>query len=178
MITKLILLALIFASPVFAQVVVAPSDAWQQRASAVADNEAQASRSIKRSLEEILKHVGCDVLVVDDNSPDGTGRWCDEHRALQPRLKCLHRPGKLGLGTAILAGMRYAIEQGYTHVVNMDAEEEGRIAIVEKLEIGQETVTGSTESSDAYLPLWPYAIGLCLAVLMFEWWVYHRKTYL
>ena len=57
MTTRLILLALIFASPVFAQVVVAPSDEWQQRASAVADNEAQASRTIKRSLQDILKHI-------------------------------------------------------------------------------------------------------------------------
>lgn len=63
-----------------------------------------------------------DILVIDDNSPDGTGRWCDEQAAGEPRLHCLHRPGKLGLGTATIAGMRYALEQGYRFVLNMDAD--------------------------------------------------------
>jgi dolichol-phosphate mannosyltransferase len=63
-----------------------------------------------------------DVLIIDDNSPDGTGRWCDEKAAVEPRLKCLHRPGKLGLGTATIAGMQYAIEHGYDYVLNMDAD--------------------------------------------------------
>ena len=62
------------------------------------------------------------ILVIDDNSPDGTGRWCDEQAAREPRLKCLHRPGKLGLGTATVAGMQYAIEHGYEVVLNMDAD--------------------------------------------------------
>jgi dolichol-phosphate mannosyltransferase len=44
-----------------------------------------------------------DILVIDDNSPDGTGRWCDERAASEPRLKCVHRAGKLGLGTATIA---------------------------------------------------------------------------
>lgn len=63
-----------------------------------------------------------DILVIDDNSPDGTGQWCDEKAALEPRLKCLHRPGKLGLGTATVAGMKYAIDQGYDLALNMDAD--------------------------------------------------------
>lgn len=63
-----------------------------------------------------------DVLVVDDNSPDGTGRWCDEARQREPRLHVLHRSGKLGLGTATIAAMRYAIEHNYHYVLNMDAD--------------------------------------------------------
>jgi dolichol-phosphate mannosyltransferase len=63
-----------------------------------------------------------DVLVVDDNSPDGTGRWCDERAVSEPRLKCLHRAGKLGLGTATIAAMQYAIEHDYDYVLNMDAD--------------------------------------------------------
>jgi dolichol-phosphate mannosyltransferase len=63
-----------------------------------------------------------DLLVIDDNSPDGTGSWCDELAASEPRLRCLHRTGKLGLGTAIIAGMRYAIDHGYQYVLNMDAD--------------------------------------------------------
>lgn len=63
-----------------------------------------------------------DVLVVDDNSPDGTGRWCDDEASREPRLHVVHRSGKLGLGTAIVAAMRYAIEHGYEFVLNMDAD--------------------------------------------------------
>ncbi len=63
-----------------------------------------------------------DVLVIDDNSPDGTGRWCDEHAAVEPRLHCLHRAGKLGLGTATIAAMRWGLEHGYEFVLNMDAD--------------------------------------------------------
>ena len=63
-----------------------------------------------------------DILVIDDNSPDGTGRWCDEKGAQEPRLSCLHREGKLGLGTATVAGMKWAIEHGYKQMLNMDAD--------------------------------------------------------
>ena len=62
------------------------------------------------------------ILVIDDNSPDGTGRWAEEEASHEPRLHCLHRPGKLGLGTATIAGMQYAIEHGYDYMLNMDAD--------------------------------------------------------
>jgi dolichol-phosphate mannosyltransferase len=63
-----------------------------------------------------------DILVVDDNSPDGTGRWCDEQARCEPRLRCLHRPSKQGLGTATLAAARFAIDRGYDLFVTMDAD--------------------------------------------------------
>lgn len=63
-----------------------------------------------------------DVLVVDDNSPDGTGDWCDAQAAEDRRIGCLHRAGKLGLGTAIIAAMQYAIEHEYDYMLNMDAD--------------------------------------------------------
>jgi dolichol-phosphate mannosyltransferase len=65
---------------------------------------------------------GAELLVIDDNSPDGTGGWCDQTAKDEPRLHCLHRSGKLGLGTATIAGMQYAIEHGYDYVLNMDAD--------------------------------------------------------
>jgi len=65
---------------------------------------------------------GAHILVIDDNSPDGTGKWCDEKQDQDPRLQCLHRSAKLGLGTATIAGMRYAIEHGYQFCLNMDAD--------------------------------------------------------
>jgi dolichol-phosphate mannosyltransferase len=74
-------------------------------------------------VEEIFHYAPqVHVLVIDDNSPDGTGQWCDRRAAEDPRIHCLHREGKLGLGTAIMAGMQYAIRADYRHVLNMDAD--------------------------------------------------------
>lgn len=74
-------------------------------------------------VEAIFKHAPqCDLLIVDDNSPDGTGQWCDQQGHREPRLKCLHRTGKLGLGTAIVAAMRYAMENDYPYLLNLDAD--------------------------------------------------------
>lgn len=79
--------------------------------------------NLPRLIEEIFRFAPqVDILVIDDNSPDGTGRWCDEQRAVDPRIACLHRSGKLGLGTATIAGMKYGIEHGYSFVLNMDAD--------------------------------------------------------
>src|SRR5690348_18198316 len=55
-------------------------------------------------------------LVVDDNSPDGTGRMADEMAAADPRVHVLHRPGKQGLGTAYLAGFKWALERSYEFI--------------------------------------------------------------
>ncbi len=62
------------------------------------------------------------ILVIDDNSPDGTGRLADELADGDSRIHVLHRPGKLGLGTATLAAMRYAMDKEYDFLVNMDAD--------------------------------------------------------
>jgi len=74
-------------------------------------------------VDEIFRHAPeVDVLAIDDNSPDGTGQWCDRKAQDDPRMHCLHRAGKLGLGTATVAGMRYAIEHGYKYTLNIDAD--------------------------------------------------------
>jgi glycosyltransferase involved in cell wall biosynthesis len=62
------------------------------------------------------------VIVVDDNSPDGTGELADELAAQHPGVRVIHRPGKLGLGTAHIAGMKAALAAGATYVVTMDAD--------------------------------------------------------
>jgi dolichol-phosphate mannosyltransferase len=79
------------------------------------------------NLEPLIREIqqqlpAADVLVIDDNSPDGTGRLADELAAKDPRVRVLHRAGKLGLGTAILTGMRYAMEHDYDYFLNMDAD--------------------------------------------------------
>jgi dolichol-phosphate mannosyltransferase len=74
-------------------------------------------------IEEIERYAPeADILVIDDNSPDGTGAWCDERSAADSKVHCLHRAGKLGLGTATIAGMKYGLEHGYDFILNMDAD--------------------------------------------------------
>ncbi len=63
-----------------------------------------------------------DVLVIDDNSPDGTGELADRLAVDDSHVRVMHRAGKLGLGTAILAGMRYAMDENYDYLINMDAD--------------------------------------------------------
>lgn len=63
-----------------------------------------------------------EVLVVDDGSPDGTGQIADRLARENPRVHALHRESKLGLGTAYIAGFRWALERGYDYVFEMDAD--------------------------------------------------------
>ncbi len=63
-----------------------------------------------------------DVLIVDDNSPDGTGQLADQMGSQDARVHAMHRSGKLGLGTAYIAGFKYAIENGYDAAFEMDAD--------------------------------------------------------
>lgn len=66
--------------------------------------------------------VGLNVLVVDDNSPDSTGLIVEEMAAREPRLSVIHRPGKLGLGTAYIAGFKKALATGAERILTMDAD--------------------------------------------------------
>lgn len=63
-----------------------------------------------------------DVLVVDDNSPDGTGRRADEIAEREGRVRVMHRASKLGLGTAYVSGFDYALRHAYDYVIEMDAD--------------------------------------------------------
>jgi dolichol-phosphate mannosyltransferase len=63
-----------------------------------------------------------EVLVIDDNSQDGTGAIADGLAAANQRVHVLHREGKLGLGTAYIAGFRWALERDYAYVFEMDAD--------------------------------------------------------
>jgi dolichol-phosphate mannosyltransferase len=80
------------------------------------DNLAALVPEIRRTLPD------ADVLVIDDGSPDGTGALADEFAAADAHVRVLHRAGKLGLGSATLAGLRQAIVDGYEFVINMDAD--------------------------------------------------------
>jgi dolichol-phosphate mannosyltransferase len=63
-----------------------------------------------------------DLLVVDDNSPDGTGEIADRIAAGEPRLRVMHRPAKGGLGPAYIAGFRHALERDYDAMIEMDSD--------------------------------------------------------
>jgi dolichol-phosphate mannosyltransferase len=69
-----------------------------------------------------VRRLGHDVLVVDDGSPDGTGDVADELAAADPGVHVMHRAGKLGLGSAYVAGFRWGLERGYGLLVEMDAD--------------------------------------------------------
>jgi dolichol-phosphate mannosyltransferase len=79
--------------------------------------------NIQPLLDQLLSlPFGLDVLVVDDNSPDGTGDLVASRAAADPRVHLLRRAGKLGLGSAYVAGFRYALEHGAEYVFEMDAD--------------------------------------------------------
>jgi len=83
-------------------------------------NERENVREASAKFLEPLDRA--DVLFVDDNSPDGTGEVLDEIAAENPRVHVLHREGKEGLGTAYIAGFRWALARDYGFILEMDAD--------------------------------------------------------
>jgi dolichol-phosphate mannosyltransferase len=74
-------------------------------------------------IDAVHQHLAeADVLVVDDASPDGTGALADEIAARDPKVSVLHRAGKLGLGTAYIAGFKHALGKSYEFVFEMDCD--------------------------------------------------------
>ena len=79
--------------------------------------------NIELLVSEILKlGTGAQIFIVDDNSPDGTGELADGLAASQPGIHVIHRPAKLGLGTAHIVGMKAALSNGAAWIVTMDAD--------------------------------------------------------
>ena len=83
-------------------------------------NERENVLGIAQELLAALSET--DVLFVDDNSPDGTGQILDDLAARDPSVHVLHRAGKLGLGTAYIAGFAWGLERGYDYLFEMDAD--------------------------------------------------------
>lgn len=81
------------------------------------------SGNVRPLLAAILREgLDCDVLFVDDNSPDGTGRVLDELAQEHPRVTVVHRSGKEGIGTAHQVGIAWAYDHGYDHLITMDSD--------------------------------------------------------
>lgn len=83
-------------------------------------NESESLSQVVSHLLETVPHV--DLLIVDDNSPDGTGRLADSMSANDARINVLHRKAKNGLGPAYLAGFDWGFERNYEFLVEMDAD--------------------------------------------------------
>jgi len=90
--------------------------------------------NIERATSELIAHnPDVDLLIVDDNSPDGTGEIADRLALNSKKISVLHRKGKEGLGAAYIAGFKYAIEAGYDFIVEMDADGSHRSQDLPKL---------------------------------------------
>ena len=83
-------------------------------------NERESITAVVEHLLNTVPHV--DLLVVDDNSPDGTGIMADDMAAKDPRINVLHRTEKNGLGPAYLAGFAWGFDHNYEYLVEMDAD--------------------------------------------------------
>jgi dolichol-phosphate mannosyltransferase len=108
------------------------------------DERENLARIVPRVLAE---GSGFHVLVVDDNSPDGTGDLADELAADSGRVHVIHRPGKKGLGAAYVAGLRWGLERDYEVFIEMDADlshpPEQLPRFLEAIDAGADVVVGS-----------------------------------
>ena len=100
-----------------------------------------------------------DVLVADDNSPDGTGAWAEDFAGSDPQVHVLHRAGKEGLGAAYLAGFTWGLEAGYDVLVEMDADgshqPEQLPLLLDAIDQGADLVLGSRWVPGGKVVNWP-----------------------
>jgi len=116
--------------------------------------------NIERLIEEIWKlNRDFHVLIIDDNSPDGTGRIADALAQKYSEVFVGHRPGKLGLGTAYITGFKYALENNYNLIFTMDADFSHQpkylIDLLEKTK-EYDLVIGSRYIKDGRIKNWPF----------------------
>jgi dolichol-phosphate mannosyltransferase len=116
--------------------------------------------NIARVIERTRSAVpGAHILVVDDNSPDGTGQLADDIAAHDSAIRVLHRAGKDGLGRAYLAGFRIAIDDAYDYVAEMDADgshDPAELpAMLERARSGADLVIGSRWIPGGAVSNWP-----------------------
>ena len=108
------------ASPTLDRPPTAPAGTPRLLVTVATYNEYDNLEPLIRDIHQYAPHA--DILVIDDNSPDGTGQLAERLAGHDDRIRVLHRPGKLGLGTATLAAMRYAVRHDYDLMQNLDAD--------------------------------------------------------
>ncbi|MGI6401101.1 MAG: polyprenol monophosphomannose synthase [Thermoguttaceae bacterium] len=119
--------------------------------------------NLPKLVKEILTLTpDVDVLIVDDNSPDGTGRWALDAAEKDPRIHALIRTNERGLGSAVIRAFKYAIENDYDYLVNMDADFSHPVDVVPEMLKTIETespqvdvVIGSRYVPGGATPDWP-----------------------
>jgi dolichol-phosphate mannosyltransferase len=120
-------------------------------------NERHSLPRLLADLWGVVPHV--DVLVVDDASPDGTGEWAEATACLQPRLAVLHRPAKLGLGSAYKEGFSWGLAVGYEVLCSMDADGSHRPRdlpeLLRAVEEGADLALGSRWTAGGGVVDWP-----------------------
>lgn len=107
----------------------------------------------------VLAHRAVELLIVDDNSPDGTGRLADTLSDAEPRIHVLHRAGKTGLGTAYRDGFAWALRAGFDTVVEMDGDGSHQPEELDRLLCAAEThdvVVGSRWVRGGIVTDWPW----------------------
>jgi dolichol-phosphate mannosyltransferase len=118
-----------------------------------------------------LNESKLEILIVDDNSPDGTGELVARRRQQEPRLHLLQRPGKMGLGTAYVAGFRYALQNGFEYIFEMDADlshnPDDLPRLLEKIN-GYDLVIGSRYLTGVNVINWP--LSRLLLSLFANWY--------
>lgn len=119
----------------------------------------EAENVIPLSTDVLSRDDALEVLVVDDNSPDGTGDLVEREGETEPRLHLLRRPGKLGLGTAYLAGFRYGLEHDFDRVLTMDCDYSHHPrylpAMLAAADAGADMVVGSRYVPGGGVANWP-----------------------
>ncbi|HBU69838.1 MAG TPA: dolichyl-phosphate beta-D-mannosyltransferase [Elusimicrobia bacterium] len=112
--------------------------------------------NIERLLES-LSAFSADILIVDDNSPDGTAEMVNKFSRKDSRIKLLSRQGKLGLASAYIEGFSRAISGGYEYVITMDADLSHPPELIAELtRAGESFVTGSRYVKGGKITGWPF----------------------
>jgi dolichol-phosphate mannosyltransferase len=115
--------------------------------------------NIEKFIGQVLSQTpDIEILIVDDNSPDGTGDIVEKLKASNPRVHLLRRAGKMGLGTAYVEGFRFAIRNGYDLIFEMDADfshsPDEVPSILKKMET-YDLVLGSRYTNGVRVVNWP-----------------------
>jgi len=120
--------------------------------------ESENIQSLLRAIREAVPDL--DVIVADDNSPDGTGKLADEMAQELGRIEVIHRPGKAGLGAAYRHGFRIALDRGYDVVGQMDADFSHDPAVLPRLlqavADGADVAVGSRYVPGGSVPNWTW----------------------
>ena len=120
-------------------------------------NEKDNIRTVIERLQALP--IELDILIIDDNSPDGTADIVRELQADDPHIFMINRPAKLGLGTAYITGFRWALERDYEYILEMDADlshnPDDVPRLIQECENGYDLVIGSRYVSGVNVINWP-----------------------